>query len=430
MLYELYDLQRSFMRPVSAWAASTAQLYTNPYSPLSYSPMSRRIAATLELTHRLGKEYEKPEWRISAVETPFGTASVQEKLALEKPFCHLIHFEKHYAEHKHADPGPKLLVVAPLSGHHATLLRDTIRTLLSDHDVWVTDWVDARMVPVDDGSFNLADYVHYVEEFIRFLSPNINVLSVCQPTVPVMGAVSLMAARGEAAQPDSIIMMGGPIDTRVGETKVNDLAKEHDIGWFQRNLIHIVPSRFPGFMRKVYPGFLQYTGFVAMNPSRHANSHLDFFMHLLKGDDDAKVEAHKEFYDEYNAVLDLAGEFYLDTIKTVFQDHALPQGKWRVNGELVKPQSIRQTALLTIEGELDDISGRGQTEAAQDLCSGIPAARKRHALIEGAGHYGIFSGKRWRSIVAPMIRDFILEHAPTQAKPSSRAPRASRSKSS
>jgi len=414
VLYQFHEIQRSILSPLSHWAKSASQLYTNPYSPLSYAPGARRIAATLELTHRIGKKYEKPEWRIEEVQTPAGPASVTPVLVADKPFCNLIHFEKSLA-HQSAPAGPKLLIVAPLSGHHATLLRDTVRVMLEHHDVYITDWVDARMVPIEDGTFSLTSYVGYVQEFIRMLSPDLHLISVCQPTVPVLGAVSLMASQGDPAYPLTMTMMGGPIDTRVGETGVNDLAKQRDIGWFRRNVVHLVPSNFPGFMRRVYPGFLQHAGFIAMNPGRHANSHWDYFQHLVKGGEDESVEAHREFYDEYNAVLDLDASFYLDTIEVVFQDHLLPRGLWDVNGQRVKPATIQKTALLTIEGELDDISGPGQTEAAHALCTGIPNAHRRHETIEGAGHYGIFSGRRWRSMVAPKIAAFIAEYEPSPA---------------
>lgn len=412
MLYQFHEIQRSILSPLSAWAKSASQLYTNPYSPLSYAPGARRIAATLELTHRIGKDYEKPEWRIHEVQTPAGLAQVKPVVVSDKPFCNLIHFQKSISAKKVAS-GPKVLIVAPLSGHHATLLRDTVRTMLEQHDVYVTDWVDARMVPIEDGNFSLTNYVEYVQEFIRLLSPNLHLISVCQPTVPVLAAVSLMATQRDKAYPLTMTMMGGPIDTRVGETGVNDLAKQHDIGWFRRNVVHLVPSNFPGFMRRVYPGFLQHAGFIAMNPGRHANSHWDYFQHLVKGDDDGSVEAHREFYDEYNAVLDLDAEFYLDTIRIVFQEHLLPRGLWDINGTRVTPSDIHKTALLTIEGELDDISGPGQTRAAHALCTGIPSAHRRHQTIEGAGHYGIFSGRRWRTVVAPQIAAFITEHEPS-----------------
>jgi poly(3-hydroxybutyrate) depolymerase len=307
---------------------------------------------------------------------------------------------------------PTVLVVAPLSGHHSTLLRDTVKALLQDHKVFITDWTDARMVPLAEGPFHLDDYVEYVQDFIRFIGPNVHVISVCQPTVPVLAAVSLMASRGETT-PLTMTMMGGPIDARLSPTSVNNLATNKPYSWFENNVIFRVPQNFPGSGRAVYPGFLQHTGFVAMNPNRHATSHYDYFQDLIKGDDES-AESHRQFYDEYNAVLDMPAEYYLDTIKTVFQDFALVNGTWVVKGEPVRPQDITGTALLTIEGELDDISGAGQTKAAHDLCEGIPASRAFHYDAVGAGHYGIFSGRRWREKVYPEVKAFIQQFNVTQ----------------
>jgi poly(3-hydroxybutyrate) depolymerase len=296
-----------------------------------------------------------------------------------------------------------------MSGHHATLLRDTVRALLPNHEVFITDWIDARMVPLNMGPFHLDDYVEYVCEFIRLLSPDLNVISVCQPTVPVLAAVSLMATANDPASPRTIIMMGGPIDARKSPTSVNDLAIEKPLHWFENHVIYNVPYKYPGYLRKVYPGFLQHAGFVAMNPGRHLTSHYDYYLQLIKGDGES-ADSHRAFYDEYNAVLDLAAEFYLDTIRVVFQDHLLPKGQWTVRGKPVRPQDITKTALLTIEGELDDISGAGQTQAAHNLCTGIPAHRQEDLVVAQAGHYGIFSGRRWREQVAPKIADFIRSH--------------------
>jgi poly(3-hydroxybutyrate) depolymerase len=298
-----------------------------------------------------------------------------------------------------------VLVVAPLSGHHATLLRDTVKSLLQDHKVYITDWTDARMVPVEAGPFHLDDYIRYVQEFIGHIGPDVHVISVCQPTVPVLAAISLLASAGKPT-PLSMTMMGGPIDARKSPTAVNNLAMNRSYEWFENNVIHRVPQNYPGANREVYPGFLQHTGFVAMNPDRHATAHYDYFLDLVRGDDDS-TEAHRKFYDEYNAVLDLPAEYYLDTIKTVFQDFSLVKGTWEVDGQPVRPQDIRTTALLTIEGELDDISGAGQTQAAHGLCTGVPQDRQFHYDVAGAGHYGIFSGRRWRDIVYPQVRDFI-----------------------
>ncbi len=424
MLYQLHELQRAFLGPISGWAEVASQLYTNPYSPLSYTPMSRRMASALDLTHRIGKTYEKPAWEIDSVDTPSGQAHVEVEQLESKPFCQLLRFRKYLEKTEKAgsklvpmaEPGPQVLLVAPMSGHHATLLRDTVIALLSEHDVYITDWVDARMVPLVEGPFHLDDYVFYIQDFLRFLGPQTAVISVCQPTVPVLGAVSLLASQGDPCQPKAMVMMGGPIDTREGPTSVNDLAKDHLMSWFERNMIYSVPQRYPGYLRRVYPGFLQYAGFVAMNPGRHASSHYDYFQHLMAGDDPG-AEAHRRFYDEYNAVLDLAGEFYLDTIRIIFQEHALPLGQWEVGGQPVRPQDIKKTALFTIEGELDDISGPGQTRAAHKLCSSIAESKRQDFEVPGAGHYGIFSGRRWRSVVAPRITQFIKKHVGSETKP-------------
>jgi poly(3-hydroxybutyrate) depolymerase len=300
--------------------------------------------------------------------------------------------------------------VAPLSGHHATLLRDTVRALLPDQDVYITDWVDARMVPMSDGPFHLDDYIYYVQDFIRHLGPDVHVISVCQPTVPVLAAISLMATNKDAKLPKTMVMMGGPIDPRKSPTAVNDLAIEKPFSWFENTVIYAVPGNYPAFGRKVYPGFLQHAGFIAMNPGRHAQSHREFYQHLVIGDDDS-AEAHRKFYDEYNAVLDMPAEYYLETIKTVFQEFRLPKGTWEVGGQLVRPQDIENVALFTIEGELDDISGAGQTHAAHELCSGIPADKQQTFTAPKCGHYGIFSGRRWREIICPMIGEFIRKNA-------------------
>jgi poly(3-hydroxybutyrate) depolymerase len=304
---------------------------------------------------------------------------------------------------------PKVLLVAPYSGHHATLLRDTVRALLPHHDVYVTDWVNARTVPLAHGPFPLDDYVHYIIDFIRLLGPQVHLISVCQPTVPVLAAVSLLASNQDPALPRSMTMMGGPIDSRCNPTAVNALAQNKPFEWFQNNVIMKVPQQYPGYLRDVYPGFLQHAGFVAMNPDRHLSSHWDYYQDLVKGDQD-DVDSHRRFYDEYNAVLDLPAEYYLDTIKIVFQEHRLPKGTWKVRGQLVKPADIKTVALFTIEGELDDISGSGQTAAAHDLCTGLPKAKKQHHTINGVGHYGIFSGRRWREAICPQIREFIQAH--------------------
>ncbi len=411
MLYQLYETQRALMAPFSEFASAAAKLYTHPLSPFSHSPVSQRVSASLDLMHRLAKEYEKPQFGITAATVDNIEVAVQEQVAMTKPFCRLLRF-KRFSDNQHAlavmKTQPTVLVVAPLSGHHSTLLRDTVRSLLHDHKVFITDWTDARMVPMEVGAFHLSDYVRYVQEFIRHIGPNVHVISVCQPTVPVLAAVSLLASSGDIT-PRSMTMMGGPIDARRSPTAVNNLAMNKSHDWFENNVIYRVPPNYPGAGRPVYPGFLQHTGFVAMNPDRHVTSHYDYFLDLVRGDQDS-IEGHRQFYDEYNAVLDMPAEYYLDTIKTVFQDFALVNGTWQVEGELVRPQDIHSSAVLTVEGELDDISGAGQTKAAHDLCSGIPKAHQFHYDVPGAGHYGIFSGRRWREMVYPRVRDFIARY--------------------
>ena len=408
MLYQLYEAQRALMAPFADFAAATAKLYKHPLSPFTHTPGAQRLSAGFELLHRLGMDYEKPEFQITTVKSSGVDVAVQEQVALEKPFCRLIRFKRFSDDSATLDrmkAQPSVLVVAPLSGHHSTLLRDTVKSLLQDHKVYITDWTDARMVSAEVGPFHLDDYIAYVQEFIGHIGEDVHVISVCQPTVPVLAAVSLLASAGKPT-PLSLTMMGGPIDARNSPTAVNNLAMNRSYEWFENNVIYRVPQNYPGAQRQVYPGFLQHTGFVAMNPDRHATAHYDYFLDLVRGDDDS-TEAHRQFYDEYNAVLDLPAEYYLDTIKTVFQDFSLVKGTWEVDGHLVRPQDITSSALLTIEGELDDISGAGQTRAAHGLCTGIPKSRQFHYDVVGAGHYGIFSGRRWRDIVYPQVRDFI-----------------------
>jgi poly(3-hydroxybutyrate) depolymerase len=439
MLYQWYETQRALMSPFSEFASASAKLYNHPLSPFTHTPLAQRVSASLGLMHRLIKDYEKPEFGITSATVGGIEIAVQQQVALNRPFCRLLRFKRFTDDPRALDRmklQPSVLVVAPLSGHHSTLLRETVKSLLQDHKVFVTDWTDARMVPSEAGPFHLDDYVAYVQEFIRRVGPHAHVISVCQPTVPVLAAVSLMATRGETT-PLSMTMMGGPIDARKSPTAVNNLATTKSYQWFENNVIYRVPQNFPGAGRRVYPGFMQHSGFVAMNPDRHMTSHYDYFLDLVRGDEES-AESHRAFYDEYNAVLDMPAEYYLDTIKTVFQDFSLVNGNWVVKGELVQPADIRSTALLTIEGELDDISGAGQTRAAHGLCTGIDAGRKFHYDAIGAGHYGIFSGRRWREMVYPRVREFIAQYdatsppaaknppqrksaAATKAKPAARA---------
>jgi poly(3-hydroxybutyrate) depolymerase len=419
MLYQIYEAQRSLMEPFADFAQAAAKVCSNPMSPMGQNPFSQRISATYDLMYRLGKDYEKPQFGISTVAIGDQEIAIHERIEIDKPFCELRRF-KRFSD----DPAtlsrlkvqPVVLIVAPLSGHYATLLRDTVKTMLADHKVYVTDWKNARLVPMSEGEFHLDDYVHYIREFIQHLQKqygHCHVISVCQPTVPVLAAVSLMASQGEKL-PKSMTMMGGPIDASKSPTAVNNLAMNKSFEWFENNVIFRVPQNFPGAGRRVYPGFMQHTGFVAMNPDRHLKSHYDYFKDLIKGDN-SSAESHRQFYDEYNAVLDMDADYYLETIKTVFQEFALVKGTWDVRNphgeaERVRPQDIKGTALLTVEGELDDISGSGQTQAAHQLCTGISSNHKQHLEVPGAGHYGIFSGRRWREIVFPQVRDFILAH--------------------
>jgi len=411
MLYQLHELNRSLLNPLIQWAEASSKLFSDPGSPLAYTPFAQPIAAGYELMYRLGKDYEKPQFDINSVTIKGKDVKIIEEVAEEKSFCTLLHFKKDLSAKAFAAlKQPTILLVAPLSGHHATLLRDTVRSLLVEHDVFITDWRDARMVPLTEGPFHLHDYIYYIQDFIRQLGPNLHVISVCQPTVPVLAAISLMASERDPHLPKSMTMMGGPIDPRKSPTQVNNLATEKPYSWFENQVIHSVPASYPGFGRKVYPGFLQHAGFIAMNPGRHAQSHWDFYMHLREGDNES-AEEHRKFYDEYNAVLDMPAEYYLETIKTVFQEHRLPLGTWEVEGKLVKPQDIKTVALFTIEGERDDISGLGQTHAAQELCSSIAKSSKQQFTAPQCGHYGIFSGRKWREIIYPKITDFIAKHS-------------------
>lgn len=388
MLYQLREWQRSMLSPFVESSALAAKLF----APV---PGGRPMAAWLELFHRLGKTYDKPTWNLPGV---------TETVVDEKPFCRLINFRR---EGRGGDP--KVLLFAPLSGHYATLLRETVRGLMAEHDVYVTDWANARDVPLSAGRFGLDDYVQYAIDFMHRLGPEVHVVAVCQPTVPVLAAVSVMSTLEDPMVPRTMTLIGGPIDPRQSPTQVNTFATERDFSWFENTLIHTVPHGAAGAGRKVYPGFLQHLAFVSMNPDRHRTAHQDFFFDVLTGDQ-AGAEAHRKFYDEYNAVLDMTAEFYLETVKTVFQDHALPKGQMHVTldgaAHRVVPADITRTALFTIEGELDDIAGPGQSKAALELCSGIGENNKQHFVVAGAGHYGIFSGSKWREQVLPKLHEF------------------------
>ena len=406
LLYSLFEAQHAALAPMRLMAELSRGWFGHPFSPFTLSPLAKEITASSDLFLRVTNRYEKPKWGLDTTTVNGREVPVEEEVTLHKPFCRLIHFKRAAS----SKDDRKILVVAPLSGHHSTLLRDTVRTMLPDNDVYVTDWVDARMVPMSAGPFHLDDYVDYVREFIRLLSPNLNVVSVCQPTVPVLAAMSLMAEDKEPDLPRTMIMMGGPIDARKSPTAVNNLATKRPFSWFEQTLIQRVPMKYPGYSRRVYPGFLQHLGFVAMNPDRHMDAHWYYYNQLVANDGDS-ADAHRRFYDEYNAVLDMPAEYYLDTIRRVFQEFQLPQGRMFVREQWVRPEKITKTALFTIEGEHDDISGNGQTEAAHGLCTGVPASKREHFLVPDVGHYGIFSGRRYREIIYPRMRAFMDKHA-------------------
>jgi len=421
-LYWFYEMSHAALNPSRAWADATRLFFKNPVNPLSFTTYGKSIAAACELFERTTRRYSRPEWRIASALVGGERVPVVPKIVWQQPFCRLVHFER-MLEHKPQRPQPRLLIVAPMSGHYPTLLRGTVEAFLPNHDVYITDWVDARMVPLTDGPFDLDGYIDYLISMLHVLGGDTHVIAVCQPSVPVLAAVALMEADDDPYVPTSMVLMGGPIDTRVNPTVVNQLAQQRGTDWFRRHVITKVPFPNPGFMRDVYPGFLQLNGFMSMNLDRHIEAHKQLFMHLVRGDGDSAGK-HKEFYDEYLAVMDLAAEFYLQTVETVFVRHALPEGRMTHRGRPVDPRRIRQVALLTIEGEHDDISGVGQTEAAHRLCSSIPADRHAHWLQPDVGHYGVFNGSRFRAEIAPRIADFVLSMA--QASRTTRANLAKR----
>ena len=402
------------MQPIRAYADAVRLFYSNPLNPFSHTPFGRSVAATAEVFERTTRRYGKPSFGLTETVVDWKTVEVTEKTVWSRPFCKLIHFKRDVPAGRRADP--KLLIVAPMSGHYATLLRGTVEAMLPHADVYITDWTDARQVPVGEGSFDLDDYIDYVIDMLHALGPDTHVMAVCQPSVPVLAAVALMEAKGDRFAPSTMTLMGGPIDTRRNPTAVNLLAEEKGIDWFRDNVIMQVPWPVPGFTREVYPGFLQLSGFMSMNLDRHITAHKEFFMHLVKHDGDG-ADKHREFYDEYLAVMDLTAEFYLQTVDTVFVRHALPKGEMTHRGVPVDPKAIRNVALLTIEGENDDISGLGQTEAAHALCINIPKERHAHYMQPAVGHYGVFNGSRFRAEIVPRIVDFITSYGRAERLP-------------
>ncbi len=408
MLYHLHEMVRAALNPALIAANSTKRIMRNPYNPLAHMTVGRGAAAAAELIERTTRQYAKPEFGIGATTVAGRNLAVRERIVWQKPFCRLIHFHRDLPVEE-AMQATRVLVVAPLSGHYATLLRGTVEGLLPFHEVYITDWSDARMAPVEVGAFDLDCYVDYILDMIRLFKGDVHVMAVCQPSVPVMMAVSYLEAIKDAAAPRSMILLGGPIDTRVNPTAVNKVAVEKGIDWFRQHVVTAVPWPYPGQGRKVYPGFLQLISFISMNMDRHVNAHKDLFFSLVNGDGDS-AEKHREFYNEYLAVMDLTAEFYLQTVEKIFIDHSLPKGQMFYRGHLIDPGAVRRVALMTVEGEKDDITGVGQCHAAHLLCRHLSKAMKKHHLQAQAGHYGIFNGSRFRSDIVPAITAFIQRH--------------------
>lgn len=388
------------------WGTQGLKYYLDsPFNPWGETPLARNMSAGCELFENLTRRYGKPEWGITETKIHGLDVPIREEAVLAKRFCDLIHFERDEdVVGRRFDP--KVLIIAPMSGHYATLLRNTVEAMIPEHEVYVTDWTDARIVPEAAGRFDLDDFIDYIIEFIQFIGTNTHVIAVCQPAVPALAATALMAAHDDSCQPTSLTMMGGPIDTRRNPTVVNDLAEDRPIEWFERSVLSRVPLPNPGFMRKVYPGFMQLTGFMTMNLDRHVTAHEELFHHLVAGDC-SSAQQTQDFYEEYLSVMDLTAEFYLQTVQTVFQDHALPKGEMTHRGEIIDCGAITKTAIMTVEGENDDICGLGQTEAAHDLCCNVPEDEKYHYVQAGVGHYGVFNGTRWRTEIQPRIREFM-----------------------
>ena len=407
-MYWLYEMGHAALNPARALADATRLFYKNPANPLTHTTYGKSIAAAAELFERSTRRYSRPEWLIDTTTVGGERVPVHVTTVWERPFCRLLHFERAF-QRAPRRPQPKLLLVAPMSGHYATLLRGTVEAFLPNHDVYITDWRNAQSVPLAEGRFDLDDYIDYIMSMLHLLGGDAHVIAVCQPSVPVMAAVAVMEADNDPYAPRSMILMGGPIDTRINPTAVNRMATTRDLDWFRSHVITKVPFPHPGVMRDVYPGFLQLHGFMSMNLDRHIEAHHSLFNHLVKGDGDS-AQKHREFYDEYLAVMDLSAEFYLQTVDTVFIRHALPKGQMTHRGRRIDLAAVTRTALMTVEGEHDDISAVGQTKAAHDLCVNLSDDLKAHYVQPAVGHYGVFNGSRFRAEIAPRISDFVLSN--------------------
>jgi poly(3-hydroxybutyrate) depolymerase len=405
LLYSFYEMQRLAMEPMRAMVSGALSFMDMPENPLSQTPIGRITAAALDSFEHTTRNFGKPAFGHHATTTDGVAVPVTETVALRLPWCDLKHFRRETQR-----PGdPTLLIVAPLSGHYATLLRGTVKAFLPDHEVYITDWQNAKDMPTMGPDFDLDDYIDYLVRFIDHLGPQTHILAVCQPAVPVMAATALMNADGNANAPRSMTLIGGPIDTREGPTEVNNFAKKHDLDWFKSHVIHPVPLGHAGFMRPVYPGFLQLAGFMSMNLGRHMEAHWQMFTHLVDGDGEP-LASKRAFYDEYRSVMDLSAEYYLQTIDTVFLKHSLPRGLMTSRDRAVEPAAITRTATMTVEGERDDISGIGQTKAAHGLMPNLDDEKRVHYEQAGVGHYGLFNGARFRREIAPRIKQFIATH--------------------
>jgi poly(3-hydroxybutyrate) depolymerase len=412
MFYTWYEMTHAALSPARAAADATKLYFKNPLNPVAHTAVGKQFAAGAELFERTTRRYGKPEFGLDTTNVSGVEVGVTEEIIWSRPFCNLLHFKRDIPEELRGKVRhPKVLIVAPMSGHYATLLRGTVEAFLPRHDVYITDWIDARMVPLAAGPFDLDDYIDYVISMLNFMGGDTHVVAVCQPSVPVLAAVAVMESRKNAFAPLTMTLMGGPIDTRINPTAVNQVVEGKDLEWFRRNVIMKVPFPHPGVFRDVYPGFLQLSGFMSMNLDRHVTAHHEFFNHLVEGDGDS-AEKHRDFYDEYLAVMDLTAEFYLQTVDTVFIKHSLPMGTMMHRGIPVDCSKITKCALLTIEGEKDDITGRGQTRAAHSLCTNLPEDMRFHYEQPKVGHYGVFNGSRFRSEIAPRIFDFILNFQP------------------